>query len=182
MEDSRGFFLSEYNALKCVSGPSGVGDRFEQQGNFTKYMELFCRIQEFNRDMGTSHTSPRRASCSLSHWMQASSVLEDVRTLYAKGLGTLTWAHCCRQRSCTLIEPICLNGSFFFLFSFSWVSLDMNWLWKKPSALLGFSMTEVNPWNKIGSQDQVHPWLPLFLELGKENSHFCKFLFYLDSV
>jgi len=57
VEDSRGFVPSEYNPLKHVAGPSGVGDRFEHQGNLTNYMELFCRIQDFNRDTRTSHTS-----------------------------------------------------------------------------------------------------------------------------
>ena len=53
----------------------------------------------------------RSLSCSLSHRPQASSGLEDVTAPYAEDLGMLTWAQCCRQRSCALVAPICLNGS-----------------------------------------------------------------------
>lgn len=78
--------------------------------------------------------------------MQASSGLEDVRAQYAKGLGTLTWTQCCRQRSCALIELICLNRPFFRSLPFpefllTWTSCGK----EKPSALVGFSMTEISP-------------------------------------
>lgn len=186
VEDFRGFVLGEYSTLNHVSGPSEAGDRFEHQGIFTKYTELFCEIQQFNHTQGRllltqascrqhrlvkasfGRACPKRCrqtqepSCSLCHWMQASSGLEDVTAPDAMGLGMLTWAQCCRQRSCALLAPICLK--FFFFFPFPEFPLTSTGYRKeKPSALLGSSSTEINPWNKIGSQIRVNPWPPLFL-------------------
>lgn len=100
---------------------------------------------------------PRILSCSLSCWTQASSGLEDVSAPYAVGLGMLTWAQHCRQRSCVLLAPICLSGSSFSL------SLFLNFPWhansyrkEKASPYLDFSRIHINPWGKLNSQDPPH--------------------------
>lgn len=97
------------------------GDRFYHQGIITKCTELLIKINSVttHRDISFSHkpavssTSsqgyvlvmatlrgagrPRSLSCSLNHWAQASSGLEDVTAPYAEGfvhvnLGTVLQA------------------------------------------------------------------------------------------
>lgn len=117
--------------------------------------------------MPTLRGAGRSLSCFLSRWTQASSGLEDVSAPYAEGLGMLTWAQHCRQRSCVLVAPICLSGSSFSL------SLFLNFPWhantyrkKKASPYLDFSRIKINPWSKLMSQHQVSPGPP-HLNSGK---------------
>lgn len=150
VEDFRGFVLGEYSTLNHVSGPSEAGDRFEHQGIFTKYTELFCEIQQFNHTQGRLLLT--QASCRQHRLVKASfgracpkrcrQTQEPLLLSVPLDAGQL-WSGRCYSSRCygfghvnlgtmlqakELCSPCTHLFEILFLFPFSWVSLDKHWL------------------------------------------------------